>query len=105
MLNFSTEQSRIILLALTELYDNGPNDPDFGICRNLNNNFSSSGAYGGMGYVVVGTYSPTWRHYSGSDEYPVPKPELGQYGKLWEGKQLDYRLSLIRHIFKEVSCI
>ena len=64
--------------------------PDYGICKNwcemLDDAFS---------YDLVDEFSTSWEHRTTSYCYPVPDEErMG----LWEGVNLEMRLSLIDHI-------
>lgn len=65
---------------------------DSGICLNwckiLNNSFS---------YEIVEEFSVGWEHRTNSSSFPVPHE--GSFG-LWEGVNLEMRLSLIDHILK-----
>ncbi|MEG2707376.1 MAG: hypothetical protein RR959_08545 [Erysipelotrichaceae bacterium] len=69
--------------------------PECGICLNwsqiLNNDVT---------YVLVNVLSGGWEHRTWSFRYPVPDDEsLG----LWEGVNLEMRLSLIDHILKRLE--
>lgn len=61
--------------------------------------------------VLVKALSPTWKHFSGNNTYPVPgndknrDPELAyskdhSLRKKWIGQQKRYRFSLIDHLLK-----
>ena len=65
-------------------------EPDYGICKNwyemLDDVFC---------YDLVSEFSRSWEHRTTCYSYPVPDDEtLG----LWEGVNLEMRLSLIDHI-------
>ncbi len=58
----------------------------------------------------------TWEHYSGIRAFPVPSSDSGVHasayynvntynGKLWQGEQLMYRRSLIKHIINNWDTI
>lgn len=68
---------------------------DCGICLNwckiLNNSFS---------YDIVEEFSVGWEHRTNSSSFPVPHD--GSFG-LWEGVNLEMRLSLIDHIIKRLE--
>lgn len=71
--------------------------PDYGICRNwcemLDDAFS---------YDLVDEFSTSWEHRTTSYCYPVPDDEsLG----LWEGVNLEMRLSLIDHILVRLEYV
>jgi hypothetical protein len=57
-------------------------------------------------YYVVQTYRfvrlncKDWEHFSGDDSLPVPH-EPGV--PLWEGTQLEYRLSLVAHLIHKID--
>ena len=67
-------------------------EPEYGICKNwcemLDDAFS---------YTLVENLSFSWKYRTEWDEYPVPDDE--RYG-LWEGVNLEMRLSLIDHVLK-----
>ena len=69
--------------------------PDYGICKNwcemLDDAFS---------YDLVGEFSTSWEHRTTSYCHPVPDDE--RCG-LWEGVNLEMRLSLIDHILKRLE--
>ena len=71
--------------------------PDYGICKNwfkmLDDSFS---------YTLVGNLSFSWEYRTEWDEYPVPDDE--RYG-LWEGVNLEMRLSLIDHILVRLEYV
>lgn len=52
-------------------------------------------------FIVV--YAPSWQHYSGELEKPVPGTRGDTAsGQLWRGDQLTLRLDLINHIRTEL---
>lgn len=61
-------------------------------------------------YEIKIRYIESWKYYSGQTDFPVFDPEnklykrpSHQYGgirNLWEGRQLELRLSLIDHLIK-----
>lgn len=64
--------------------------PDYGICKNWYEILDDA-----CSYTFVGKLSFSWEHRTVWDDYPVPDDEtLG----LWEGVNLEMRLSLIDHI-------
>lgn len=54
-----------------------------------------------FGYVLVEQLAQSWEHYSGEMDLPI----VGCYttDKLWEGVQLELRLSLIEYILKRLE--
>lgn len=75
-------------------------DPHVGICYNLSNILSDLKIH--IGYDIVTDYDFTvdWPHYSGKICYPVPRKN---YGPRWEGQQLEYRISLLEHLYKKIG--
>lgn len=69
--------------------------PNYGICKNwkeiLNDEFS---------YEIVGEFSTDWEHKTTSYYYPVPDDESFE---LWDGVNLEMRLSLVDHILKRLE--
>lgn len=65
-------------------------EPDCGICRNWCGLLRDS-----VSYDLVEELSVGWEHRTTSYSYPVPHD--GSFG-LWEGVNLEMRLSLIDHI-------
>lgn len=53
---------------------------------------------------IVGHLAKSWDKFSGYKGFPIPSgddlppEEYYMYNPLWEGEQLEYRLSLIQHI-------
>lgn len=102
-------QKEIIIEACNYLLENGPYDVQDGICENIDS------------YLFFNDrdmFSPTleeqfksWEHFSGKTIFPVPSsdPKLSPQGfyqladNLWVGEQLEYRVSLLNHIIKELS--
>jgi hypothetical protein len=83
----------------------GPSFPDYGICFNLSN--AQSQELGNFervadssGYDIVEKNSLDWEFYSGINCYPVPEEDSKNK---WEGKQLEYRVSLINHIISKLE--
>ena len=68
-----------------------------GICGN----WSEESGLDEFSYILVETFSPSWDKFSGDPSIPV----VGDYfsSKLWEGEQLELRLSLIDHILKRLE--
>ena len=68
-----------------------------GICLNWTDELGCDS----FGYVLVEQLAPSWEHYSGEMDLPI----VGCYArdKLWEGEQLELRLSLIDHILKQLE--
>lgn len=64
---------------------------DFGICYNLNEIVDEDVSV----YEFVSNNSEDWEHHSGVYEYPV---KLSNNCDLWEGEQLELRLSLLDHL-------
>lgn len=63
---------------------------------------------------IIKTTFPSWEFYSGDVTFPIPSPNynlsakryylyLEQFGGFWEGRQLEYRLDLLRHIIKTLK--
>ena len=77
-------------------------NPDLGFCLYLQNLLGYSSPYSRDGYKLFFT---TWPDWTGSLVFPVPSgsekltPKERYYQKnLWEGEQLDYRISLMKHV-------
>lgn len=68
-----------------------------GICLNWTDELGCDA----FGCVLVEQLAPSWEHYSGEMDLPI----VGCYitDKLWEGEQLNLRLSLIDHILKRLE--
>lgn len=85
------------LLVLKEQAINGcVGKPDFGICYNLAVITEESG----LSYDFVRNNCYDWEFFSGLFEYPV---ELSNDCDLWEGEQLELRLSLIDHLITKAQ--
>lgn len=69
--------------------------PEYGICKNWK---ELTGRF--ICYDLVEKFSVDWEHYNGHTDYPVPDNE--NFG-LWEGVNLEMRLSLIDHILKQLE--
>ena len=84
-----------ILDALLKLQEQASKDcvdnPDYGICYNLAVITEESD----LSYDFVKDNCCEWEFFSGLFEYPV---ELSDECDLWEGKQLELRLSLLNHL-------
>lgn len=72
-------------------------EPDYGICRNWCELLSDS-----VSYTLVENLSFSWKYRTEWDEYPVPDDE--SFG-LWEGVNLEMRLSLIDHILVRLEYV
>tara|TARA_R110000851_G_scaffold34889_1_gene92335 strand:- start:5171 stop:5605 length:435 start_codon:yes stop_codon:yes gene_type:complete len=94
---FSADIKIKAIRALKAMILDGPIDPYFGICYNLNQECA-------YGYKIVVEYARSWEHFSGDLDYPVPEshPFHSKYQK-WSGKQLNYRRSLARHIILKLE--
>lgn len=61
-----------------------------------------------LGYKVVIKFSPSWKHYSGEESYPISGVIVWDEGLRndsnfwWTGEQLELRMSLLEHIKSEV---
>ena len=68
----------------------------FGICSILSN------ISGSNGYLFVNSNCSDWEYFSGDLHYPVSGKDIwikhAYKNSLWEGEQLDLRLSLIDHL-------
>ena len=67
-----------------------------GICYNLNEIVDEDFSV----YEYVANNSEDWEHYSGVYEYPV---KLCNDCGLWEGEQLELRLSLLDHLIAKAQ--
>lgn len=78
------------------------NPPSTGICYEIRD------------LDLVCALSPTWKHFSGNEAYPIPgnkkgnDPESAYYyehpsKRRWIGQQKKYRFSLIDHLLKYAS--
>ncbi len=68
---------------------------DVGICPALN-------VLGHDGESIIKRNCRQWKYFSGSPTFPIPGKNKAYLGDdLWEGKQLKYRLSLLRHLIKQ----
>ena len=95
---------------LRDMLENGPTDPDFGICYNLHKTSSArrgpkqlglhTERTGVDGYDIVTAHSPSWVWFSGNESYPV---EGAFDAPLWKGEQLALRQSLIKHIISKLE--
>lgn len=70
-------------------------EPDFGICNNWSEIVDDN-----ITYTLVGKLSKGWKHHTGWCDYLVPDDE--DYG-LWEGVNLEMRLSLIDYLLNELE--
>lgn len=66
--------------------------PEYGICKNWKRLMEDD-----VSYFLVRHLAQDWEYHNGFTEYPVPDNE--DFG-LWEGVNLEMRLSLIDHILK-----
>lgn len=100
---------REIIEACQHLLDIGPYDREVGICENIDDYLFFNGI--GMFSPKLGDMFKTWEHFSGSETFPVPssshdKDPQGFFqtcDDLWQGEQLEYRISLLNHIINELS--
>ena len=91
-----------ILKFLSELHFNKTRSLDVGICYNLKRVYGATTDE--MGQFV--NLSTRWPNYSGNKDYPVPSPCITETDadyyllsdNLWEGRQLEQRLSLINFV-------
>lgn len=70
-----------------------------GICSNWSEKLNDDS----IAYVLVNNISPTWKEYSGEVGRPIKGYFLSK--NLWEGEQLELRLSLIDHILKFLEVV
>ena len=70
-------------------------EPDYGICKNWCEILDDS-----IVYILVMKLSKDWEYFTGYYDYPVPDDESFD---LWEGINLEMRLSLIDHILKRLE--
>lgn len=70
-------------------------EPDCGICMNW-----AVTAKCVITYDLVERYSVEWEHFSLNQSFPVPH---NSGYRLWEGVNLEMRLSLIDHILKRLE--
>jgi hypothetical protein len=77
-------------------------DPNFGICWNLSSILGALGLQAYLGYDIISDYdfALDWPHYSGKNSYPIPRETCGPR---WEGQQLEYRISLLEHLYKKIE--
>lgn len=102
-------QKEIIIEACKHLLENGPYEVIDGICENID-------SY--LFFNDIDMFAPnleeqfkSWEHFSGRTVFPVPSsdPTLSPQefyqlsNNLWWGEQLEYRISLLNHIIKELS--
>tara|TARA_R110000851_G_scaffold34889_1_gene92336 strand:- start:5599 stop:5904 length:306 start_codon:yes stop_codon:yes gene_type:complete len=87
---------------LKEMLINGPKSRDYGICFNLVQ-VDSAVEIDTQAYGIVNRHGRSWEHYSGFPDYPVPRTKERLEEGLWEGKQLVYRTSLIKHIISKLE--
>ena len=95
----------VLLITLRDLLEaSGEFEIYIGIC-NAVARFTNSH------YRSLRPFFPTWKHFSGDSLYPIPATEAGrsphtQYlcaTSRWQGNQLMYRRSLLRHLLREVE--
>lgn len=80
----------------------------FGICRNLSamtGNTYATGFRHAVSYMLVSNLAQNWKENSGNWDYPIPckRNSKGFYPNLWKGEQKELRLSLMRHMIKELE--
>jgi hypothetical protein len=94
-----------ITRKLQYIHDNPPTQ--LGICHQIR-------LFHDDEVIKVRELFKTWEHYSGNDAYPVPssnscpKAYYAKHrvsGSLWQGEQLMYRRSLIKHIINNWDTI
>jgi len=83
-----------VVEALEAMYASREDDW-LGICYNLSYVFERFEAY-----RLVAIASQGWEHHTGYVDYPVSGHNLGN---LWEGKQLELRISLINHLIARIE--
>ena len=72
-----------------------------GICYNLLiMSGETSSLFEQSSYLFVTEYSEGWRYHTGDYLFPVPDVE---HSPPWEGKHLEYRLSLIDHLINKAK--
>lgn len=54
-------------------------------------------------YIRLSAIFEGWRHHSGSTSYPVPRTFSYRSNNFWEGKQLEYRVSLLKHSIRKLQ--
>lgn len=87
------------LLVLREQAVAGDIDsPEYGICFNL---YELTGE-GSLSYDFVGDNCEDWEHFSGEIDYPIKDYCAGN---LWEGEQLELRLSLLNHLITKAKSL
>lgn len=75
-------------------------DPYFGICYNLSNILSDLKIHIGYDIVCYYDFTVDWPNYSGKPVYPIIRDG---FTPRWEGKQLEYRISLLHHLYKKIE--
>ena len=70
-------------------------ESECGVCFNWSNILDND-----VTYKLVSTFSIDWEHSTLDSKYPVPEDESLE---LWEGVNLEMRLSLIDHILKRLE--
>ena len=108
--------SQAIVTALETLlqYDIEDYVPRVGVCGHLINLLENRG-YDCLITDLedqIGKYSKDWEYYSGDSLCPIPSvkdnlsPMDTYYSTrypLWEGKQLTYRISFMKHLIKKLK--
>ena len=80
------------------------NDGYYGICWNgqyhpINEYDELSGNAKVCMYRIVKEFSVGWEHHSGKEDYPVRYIR----GNKWEGKNLELRIDLMKHIISKID--
>lgn len=98
-----------IIEACQHLLDIGPYDLEDGICENIDSYYFFNDIEEFT--PDLSEYFKTWEHFSGSTTFPVPSSDPDKTPQafyqlcdnLWQGQQLEYRVSLLNHIIQELS--
>ena len=98
------EQKLAVIKECNRLARGGkPKHPRNGLCTNIYLTTSVSG-----GIIIVQELSPSWKHYSGNETYPIDGGTCAyniakNSGTLWIGEDGKLRRSLARHIAKKLK--
>lgn len=117
----NSEHRKVLIETFQEMLEKGPQrNPKNGICNNAAHadKVYSLGIYP---YGIVPELAADWPHNNTKggvdffcedgtriyDIYPVPltRKSDGGYESVWEGKQLEYRKDLLRHMIKKLEAI
>lgn len=74
-----------------------------GVCCNLEDYTED---YGVCAYDFISANCKDWENYSGDSSYPI-KGSVGKFylENLWEGEQLQLRISLIHHLINKCETL